>query len=68
MELQQRSNNCIFGVLNQKEGGTEKVHEDIMADTSQIWKRYKFTVSRSEQIPNKINLKKSLPTHIIVKN
>ena len=30
------SNNCIIGVLDEKEGETKKVHEEIMADTSQI--------------------------------
>ena len=34
MGLQQRYNNCTTGVVNQKEGVTEKAHEEIMSDTS----------------------------------
>ena len=59
----------IIGVPEEEEEkkGSEKIFEEIMLKTSLTWERKQPPKSRKRRVPYRINPRRNMPRHIVIK-
>ena len=58
----------IIGIPEEeKKKGYEKNFEEMIAENFPTWKRKQSIKSKSHRVPNRINTRKNMPRHILIK-